>query len=149
MLTCISSFCSLPDRPFKLTAMVIFFLRFAVLSVLICVDFHDHHYGQDTKWSGQLPKPPSGDPSHTPHPSILETTKLFFIVICYCSVAKSCLTLWDPVDCSTPGSPVLHHLLEFAQIHCPLHQWCCLTIWSSAARFSFCLQSFPASGSFV
>ena len=23
----------------------------------------------------------------------------------------------DPMDCSTPGSFVLHHLLEFAQIH--------------------------------
>ena len=31
---------------------------------------------------------------------------------------------------------------------CPLSQWCCLTIWSSAAPFSFCLQSFPASGCF-
>ena len=35
----------------------------------------------------------------------------------YCSVAKLCLTLCDPMDCSTPGFPVLHHLLEFAQIH--------------------------------
>ena len=34
-----------------------------------------------------------------------------------CSVNKSYLTLCDPMDCSTPGSPVLHHLLEFAQIH--------------------------------
>ena len=25
--------------------------------------------------------------------------------------------LWDPMDCSTPGLPVLHHLPEFAQIH--------------------------------
>ena len=31
---------------------------------------------------------------------------------------------------------------------CPLSWWCCLTISSSAALFSFCLQSFPASGSF-
>ena len=30
---------------------------------------------------------------------------------CCCSVAKSSLTLCDPVDCSRPGSPVLHHLL--------------------------------------
>ena len=34
-----------------------------------------------------------------------------------CSVAQSCPTLCDPMDCSTPGSPVLHYLLEFAQIH--------------------------------
>ena len=24
---------------------------------------------------------------------------------------------WDPMDCSTPGFPVLHYLLEFAQTH--------------------------------
>ena len=36
---------------------------------------------------------------------------------CYCSVAKLCLTLCDPMDCSTPGFPVLHHLPEFAQTH--------------------------------
>ena len=31
---------------------------------------------------------------------------------------------------------------------CPLSQWCCLILASSALFFSFCLQSFPASGSF-
>ena len=30
---------------------------------------------------------------------------------------KSCLTLCDPMDCSTPALPVLHHLLEFTQVH--------------------------------
>ena len=34
-----------------------------------------------------------------------------------CSVAKSYLTLSDSMDCSTPGFPVLHYLLEFTQIH--------------------------------
>ena len=33
------------------------------------------------------------------------------------SVAQSCLTLCNPMDCSTPGLPVLHYLLEFAQTH--------------------------------
>ena len=33
-----------------------------------------------------------------------------------CSVTKSCPTLCDPVDCSTAGFPVLHYLLEFAQL---------------------------------
>ena len=32
------------------------------------------------------------------------------------SVAKSCLTLCSPMNCGTPGSSVLHRLLEFAQI---------------------------------
>ena len=31
---------------------------------------------------------------------------------------------------------------------CPLNRWCLLTISSSVVPFSFCLQSFPASGSF-
>ena len=34
-----------------------------------------------------------------------------------CSVTKSCLTLCDPMDYSTPGFPVLHGLPEFAQTH--------------------------------
>ena len=36
---------------------------------------------------------------------------------CCCPVAKSCLTFCDPMDCSTPGFPVLHYLSEFAQTH--------------------------------
>ena len=34
-----------------------------------------------------------------------------------CSVAESCLALCDPMDCSTPGFPVFHCVLEFAQTH--------------------------------
>ena len=35
---------------------------------------------------------------------------------CCCSVAKSCLTFCSPMNCSTPGFSVPHHL-ELAQIH--------------------------------
>ena len=35
----------------------------------------------------------------------------------FSSVAQSCLTLCDPMDCSTPGFPVHHQLLELAQTH--------------------------------
>ena len=36
------------------------------------------------------------------------------------SVAQSCLTLCNPMDCKTPGSPVPHHLQKFDQfqVHC-------------------------------
>ena len=34
-----------------------------------------------------------------------------------CSVAQSCPTLCDPMDCSTPGLPVPHHLPKFAKVH--------------------------------
>ena len=36
------------------------------------------------------------------------------------SVAQSCPTLCDPMNCSTPGLPVHHQLLEFTQTH--VHQ---------------------------
>ena len=65
--------------------------------------------------------------------------------ICYCcSVAKFCLTLCDPMDCSMPGFPVIHYLT--CSDSCLLSQWCHPTISSSATPFS-CPQCFPASGS--
>ena len=64
---------------------------------------------------------------------------------CWCSVAKLCLTLCDPMDCSTPGFRVLSPSLGVCPS--PLNQWCHPTISSSVALFSFCLQSFPTSGS--
>ena len=36
---------------------------------------------------------------------------------CCCSVTRSCPTLCDPTNCSTPRFPVFDHLLEFAQTH--------------------------------
>ena len=33
------------------------------------------------------------------------------------SLVQSCPTLCDPTDCSTPGFPVCHQLLELAQTH--------------------------------
>ena len=35
----------------------------------------------------------------------------------FCSVSQSCPPPWDPMDYSTPGFPIPHHLLEFAQVH--------------------------------
>ena len=40
-----------------------------------------------------------------------------FYDCCCCSVARSCPTFCDPMDCSTPGLPVPHHLPEFTQVH--------------------------------
>ena len=55
--------------------------------------------------------------------------------------------LCDPINGSTTVFPVLHSLPEFAQTHVPLSQWCHPNISSSITSFSYCLQSFPASGS--
>ena len=56
--------------------------------------------------------------------------------------------LCNPMDCSTPGLPVHHQLLEFAQTQCPLSQCCHPTISSSVIPFFSCLQSFPTLGAF-
>ena len=44
----------------------------------------------------------------------LETSKADILPHCFCSGAKSCLTLCSSMECSMPGSSIL---LEFAQIH--------------------------------
>ena len=65
---------------------------------------------------------------------------------CRCSVTKLHPTLCDPMDCSMPGSFVLHCLLEVAQIH--VHQV------SNANHLIFCppllflLSVFPSIRSF-
>ena len=66
---------------------------------------------------------------------------------CCCSVAQSCVTLCDLMNCSTPGFPVLHHPGACPN-SCPLSPWYHPTLSSSVIPFSSCLQSFPASGSF-
>ena len=45
--------------------------------------------------------------------------ELWYAIGFCCSVTKSCPTLCDPMDCSTPGFPVYHQLLELAQT--PVH----------------------------
>ena len=65
----------------------------------------------------------------------------------FSSVGQSCLTLCNPMDCSTPGFPVLNYLLDFAQMY--VH-WVDDAIQPShpLSPFSSCPQSFPASGPF-
>ena len=49
----------------------------------------------------------------------IQTKKLFsyWIISQFSSVAQSCPTLCDPMNRSTPGLPVHHHLTEFTQTH--------------------------------
>ena len=42
---------------------------------------------------------------------------LYLASVQFGSVAQLCPTLYDPVDCSMPGVPVHHQLLELAQTH--------------------------------
>ena len=49
-------------------------------------------------------------------PEILSIQPKLIIYSC-CSVTKSCLTLCDPMDWSTPDLSVPHNLPEFTQVH--------------------------------
>ena len=59
---------------------------------------------------------------------------------CCCSVAKLCLTLCDPMNCSTPSFPVLYFLLVCSN-SCPLSQWCYLNHLSVLSSPFACLLS--------
>ena len=43
--------------------------------------------------------------------------KLVMVIMVVVVKSLSHVQLCHPVNCSTPGFPVLHHLLEFAQTH--------------------------------
>ena len=91
-------------------------------------------FSRQEYWSG-LPCPPPGDlpdpgikpmsPGSLLHCRWIFTTeppgkpRFSFIYISdqMRSVAKSCLTLCDPMNRSTPGLPVHHQLLEFTETH--------------------------------
>ena len=79
---------------------------------------------------------------------IVNMISVISYMYCCCSVAKLHLTFCNPMDCSTPGFPVLHFLPEFAQTH--VH-WVGDVIQPSHPLFHplfSCLQSFPTSGTF-
>ena len=50
-------------------------------------------------------------------PYILCCTSCISLFFYCCWVAKWCLSLHYPMECSAPGFPVLHHLWAFAQTH--------------------------------
>ena len=56
--------------------------------------------------------------------------------------------LCDPMNCSMPGLPVHHQLLEFTQTHVHWDGDAIQPSHSLSSHFSSCLQSVPASGSF-
>ena len=57
----------------------------------------------------------AGSVSEGPHNEYVQARQVSQAFLC--SLAQLCLTLCDPMDCSTPGFPVFHHLLEFVQTH--------------------------------
>ena len=77
-------------------------------------------------WSDSV-RPINGRPPGCPNPGILQARTLewehmHFLLQCMKmrsenEVTQSCLTLCDPMNCSTPGLPVHHQLLEFTKTH--------------------------------
>ena len=57
------------------------------------------------------------DCSHKIKRRLLLGRKAMTNLVQFSSVAQLCLTLCDPMDCSTPGLPVHHQLPEFTQTH--------------------------------
>ena len=72
---------------------------------------------------------------------------LLFPAIYLFSSVQSLSRVWlcDPMDCSMPGFPVHHQLLEFVQIHA---HWMLSDHLIFCRPLLLCLQSFPASRSF-
>ena len=66
----------------------------------------------------------------------------------FSSDAQSCLTL-QPQGLQDARLPCLSPTSGACSNSCPLNQWCHPTISSFVVPFSSCLQSFPASGSFL
>ena len=115
-------------------------------------------HGQSCLWAGS--SWPDNETSHTntqrerqtttyhvsPESKFPQTQAYLWLSYC-CPVTQSRLTL-RPHElqhtrlCCPSLSPWV------CSNSCPLSQWCYLTISSSVTLFSFCLQSFPASGSF-
>ena len=72
---------------------------------------------------------------------------LIVLLTKFSSVAQSCPTLCDLMDCSRPGFPSPSPIPEACSNSCAWSQWCHPNISSSVVPVS-CLQSFPASGVF-
>ena len=66
----------------------------------------------------------------------------------FSSVAQSCPTLSDPMNCSAPGLPVRHQLPEFTQT-LSIRSVMPSTHLILCRPHSFCPQSLPASESFA
>ena len=97
-------------------------------------------YSRQDSWSG-LPYPTSGD---LPDPGIIPMS----LMSPAWAVTQSCPTLCDPMDCSTPGFPVHHQLLEHAQTHVYRVSDVIQSSHPLLSPSPPAFNSFPSSGSF-
>ena len=103
-----------------------------------CIVSWTYHQYSIVENSLIAPKISASSVHPSPSSELLETTILYtFFVVClsecygikirhylapftsvqFSSVTQSCPTLFDPMNCSTPGLPVHQQLLEFTQTH--------------------------------
>ena len=73
--------------------------------------------------------------------------KLILQINYVCLVAKSCLSLCNPMDCGSPDFPVLHCLPDFAQTHVHWVSDAILPPHPLSSHPPLVLLSFPTSGS--
>ena len=78
------------------------------------------HLEQEPHWGTILARMDSKDGERNGTYPYGTCSRFIFMLICCFSVAQLCLTLCNPMDCSTPGFPVFHHLPELAPTH--VHQ---------------------------
>ena len=64
---------------------------------------------------------------------------LFYTSVQFSSFAQSCLTLCDPMDCSTPSFPVLHQLLKLALL---FYTQYCIYVNSNLSIYPISLSPF-------
>ena len=85
------------------------------------IESTDEYRGRTTKMCVSQSCPTPGTPQTVAHQTLLfmdfpgKNTGVGSVQ--FSSVAQSCPTLCDPMNCSMPGHPVDHHLLEFTQTH--------------------------------
>ena len=57
------------------------------------------------------------NPSHLGNKEIVKPRLYLICLVQFISVTQSCLTLCDPMNCSTPGVPVHYQILKFTKTH--------------------------------
>ena len=92
---------------------------FAILGTVACQAPMFMWFSRQQYWSGLSCPPPRDLPYPGVKPVSLTSSELAgrFFTTQFSSLAQSCSILCNPMDCSMPGFPVHHQLLELGQTH--------------------------------
>ena len=107
-------------------------LNWNFFRICLCLHFNCYYLDEGLYYLAQIILLLSGLPAPSSSPSMVAEIfkcRLYFALLStnncsvvsffffFFSVAMSCPTFCNPIDCSTPGFPVLYHLPEFSQNH--------------------------------